>query len=337
VTTILLLVLAADPAADTAASAMAASAADGLEGRAHVELERVSKLPSDDDAVQRATAAKATAVIEVSWPDADGRRAHLHAHLKPDAAWIDRDVLFEKTSKPWERGRAIGLAIAAMLPEEAAAAKEPVVEPAPEPEPVVPTPPPPPVAPSVNSGASPVVVSKTVDADRPLTRAATSFDLVLLGELATSFRDPVATTARLGATYWPSSWLGVRVLAGYRASSVTAASARVAHFDGGAGLAARLYGSTAGLRVVMYADVRVAREVVTRTRLDGVEEQRAHTLPYAALTGEAGYGFAPNFGLVLTLGAELALGRTTLTVRDSAVSSLPAISLTSGLGLRWSY
>ena len=115
---------------------MAASAADGLDGRARVELERVSKLPNDEEAIHRADVAKADTVIEVSWPDADGRRAHLHAHLKPKSPWIDRDLTFEATSKPWERGRAIGLAVAAMLPDESAAAPVPVPVPVPEPEPV---------------------------------------------------------------------------------------------------------------------------------------------------------------------------------------------------------
>jgi hypothetical protein len=330
VNVVLLLVLATDPTTEIAASAMAASAADGLEGRAHVELERVSKLPSDDEAVRRAEAAKASSVIEVSWPDADARRARLHALLKLKSSWIDRDVLFESTSAPWERGRAVGLAIAAMLPDENAPEKEPEKEPEKPPEPAVfaPTP----VLKDSKAAPKPDVI------EPPRKPPSLRVDLTVLGELGESFRgDPVGGGARVAGTYWFSPYVGVRVLGGARGSAINDVGASVTRFDGGAGLAVRLWGSTEGLRFAVYGDFRVARETVTRTRFDGEEERRGRTLPYVALTGEAGLALARHLGVVITVGSEVALGRTTLAVRDSAVGSLPRVALVGGLGLRWAF
>ena len=180
--------------------------------------------------------------------------------------------------------------------------------------------------------ASPVPSDVTPTVSRP-----THLDIALMGEASTSFRDQAGTGARLAATWWLSSFIGIRASGGYRASSVNAAAARVTHFDGGAGIAARLYGSTDGFRVAVYGDVRLARELVTRTREDGADEHRAHTLPYVALTGEAGLSLAHHLAGIFTLGTEVALGRTTLTVKESIVSSLPAATLNIGLGLRWSF
>ena len=329
VTSLLLLVLVADPSTEISAAAMAASTADGLEGRAVVDLERVSKLPADDEAIHRADVAKASAVIEVSWPDADGRRAHLHAHLKPSGPWIDRDVTFAATSKPWERGRAIGLAIAAMLPDEAEP-PAPTPEPAKEPEP----PPPPPIAPVVSERPKDVVAPPPRPSAQP-TR--THFDASLVGELGEAFRgERIGSGARLGVTWWAHRDLGVRVLGGVRSSSVDAAGAVITHFDAGAGLAARLYGTSDRFRLVLFGDLRIAREGVARTRTDGVEEERGRWLPTIALTTEAGLGLTGNLALIATLGPEIALGRTTLAVKDAPVAALPRVVLFGGLGLRWS-
>jgi len=335
VTTILLLVLVTDPSAEIAAAALAASTADGLEGRAIVELERVTKLPADTEAVHRADAAKATAVIEVSWPDADGRRAHLHAHLRPTAPWIDRDVTFAATSKPWERGRAVGLAIAAMIPDEA-----PPPEPAPPPpiEEKAPEPPPPSPPPAI-APVAPDTPRDTValPLPRPASKRRSSLEVSLLGELGEAFRgERFAAGARLSVTGWATRDLGLRVLGGYRSSNVDAAGAAVEHLDVGAGFSARLSGTTDRFRIVLFGDLRIARDVLTRTRSDGVDEVRGRWLPAFALTAEASYGVTPSLGVIATFGPELALGRTTLAVRDAPVSSLPRVLLLAGLGLRWS-
>ena len=90
------------------------------------------------------------------------------------------------------------------------------------------------------------------------------------------------------------------------------------------------------MRVVVFGDVRVARENVTRARPDGVDEQRGRWVPTFALTAEVGYGLTSNLALIATLGPEIALGRTTLAVRDAAIAELPRVVLFGGLGLRWS-
>jgi hypothetical protein len=316
---ILLLVLAQDPAADSAASAMAASAADGLDGRVHVELERVTTLPADDEAIHRGAAVKAGAVIEVSWPDADGRRAHLHAHLRPTASWIDRDVTFEPTSSAWERGRAVGLAIAAMVPDED--------EPKPQPEP-------PPIAvetpPLVTTVTPPPVVDRPPVAQPP---RASPFQASLAGELGTG----VSGGARAGITWFFAPRVGLHVDVGGRASTVSAVNARVLRFDAGVGAAVRLYGVDGGSSFVVYGEVRAIRDQVTRGRTDGVEERHARFLPALALAGEYALAVSPRWAVTAAFGGDFSLGKTALTVNDTYAASVPRLTAVGAVGLRWTF
>jgi hypothetical protein len=322
VNAILLLVLAQDPAADSAASAMAASAADGLDGRVHVELERVTTLPADDEAIHRGNAVKAGAVIEVSWPDADGRRAHLHAHLRPTAAWIDRDVTFEPTSSPWERGRAIGLAIAAMVPDD----EGPKEEPAP-----------------VSVETPPLVTTVIIPPaykppDRPyligeVPRPPSRFQASLSGEVGTG----ISGGARAAFTWWLAPRFGLHLDLGGRASHVAAVNARTLRFDAGVGGAVRLYGSGGGSSFVVYGEVRAVRDQVTRGRTDGVEETHARFLPALAISGELALAMSSHWALTTAIGADFTLGKTTLAVNDTQAGALPRVAAVGALGLRWTY
>ncbi|MGZ3421607.1 MAG: hypothetical protein ACXVEE_27270 [Polyangiales bacterium] len=319
---VLLLVLAQDPAADSAASAMAASAADGLDGRVHVELERVTTLPADDEAIHRGTAVKAGAVIEVSWPDADGRRAHLHAHLRPTAAWIDRDVTFELTSSPWERGRAVGLAIAAMLPDD-----EPSPPPAPEPPqplPVIVTPP-------------TVITTVTPPVDRPVAvtppKRPSPYEASLVGELGTG----ISGGARAGFTWWLVPRVGLHLDVGGRASTVRAVNANVLRLDAGVGTAIRLYGLAGGTSFVVYGEVRGVREQVTRGRTDGVEERHARFLPAFAFSGEFALAVTQSMALTAAVGGDLSLGKTTLAVNETNAATVPVFTAISAVGLRFTF
>jgi hypothetical protein len=317
VSAILLLVLAQDPAADSAASAMAAAAADGLDGRVHVELERVTTLPADDEAIHRGNAVQAGAVIEISWPDADGRRAHLHAHMRPTASWLDRDVTFEPTSSSWERGRAIGLAIAAMVPDdEPSEAATPIVVDAPP------------------------LVTTVVPAERPdrptssgRTESPSRFQVSLSGEVGTGS----TAGARAAFTGWLAPRLGLHLDLGGSASRIRAVNARVLRFDAGAGFALRLFGEGSGSSFVVYGEVRAVRDQVTRGRADGVEESHARLLPALAVFGELALAMSRRWALTAAIGADFTLGTTTLAVNETRAGSVPWVAAVGALGLRWTY
>lgn len=322
VNAILLLVLAQDPAADSAASAMAASAADGLDGRVHVELERVTTLPADDEAIHRGHAVQAGAVIEISWPDADGRRAHLHAHLRPTAPWIDRDVTFEPTSSPWERGRAVGLAIAAMVPDD-----EPTKEPPPV---VVETPP-------LVTTVVPPEKSSAKATDRPTPFAPVESPSRIQASLAGEVSTGVAAGARAAFTWWLAPRFGLHLDLGGSASRVASVNARMLRFDAGVGGAVRLYGEGASTSFVVYGEVRAVRDQVTRGRSDGVEETHARVLPALAISGELALAMSAHWAVTAAIGADFSLGKTTLAVNDSQAGAVPRVAAVGALGLRWTY
>ena len=340
---ILLLVLGVDPSIDASSSAMAAAVADGLGSRGHVELERVGGLPSDAAADQRAQSAKAEAVIEVSWPDADGRRAHLHAHLRAASAWIDRDISFDATSPSWERGRAVGLSIAAMIPDEA----EPSTAVATPDTPKIvetTTPPPPPPSTAHAEEAPPALATSEATRDEGASRSPRSsgragrFELGVFGELAPTFHgDAAGSGGRIDGTWWLMPRWGVRAAIDARVSSIAAAGVADLRLGGGAGVAIRLLGDGTRETFVTSAVLGLARDQVSRTRNDGVVERRAHVTPTLALFGEGSFPLSSHLALVGGVGLEVAIGETKLAVNDSTSSELPRVAIVGALGLRWAF
>ena len=345
--TLLLLVLATDPMVDASASAMAAAAADGLGGEGRVELARVPSLPADADADLRATAAKADAVVEVSWPDADGLRAHVHAHLG-GGAWLDRDLRFDPSSPAWERGRAVGLAIAAMVPVDATSGGAPaavIVGAAPALPPAPASPHAAPAAPAATAATTmpttpDAFVAPTDDATRSAppgdtARSPTRFALGVFGELAPDLHG-AGGGGRLDATWWISGRFGLRADGGARVSSLGDA-VRVLQLDLGVGVAARLVGDPFGANLRLRGELRAARLAVTRSRPDGSQERLARMVPLAALFAEGALPVGSRLELALAVGVEVPLGATRLEVDDARFGALPAAYLVAELGGRWSF
>ncbi len=167
--TLVVFLIASD---DATAGALARAAQDALGPQATIVVRAAAAPPSDEDAQATARTQRASACAVVSWQDAARLHARVHLQLEPSGPWTDRELVFEPADAAGEKGRALGFALASMLPPRAGA--PPQVEPAPEPEaaaapqaePAAATPQPEPAA---ASAAQPLVAAQP-----PATAAATA-------------------------------------------------------------------------------------------------------------------------------------------------------------------
>jgi len=79
---------------------------------AELRMERVTTLPPDAVALERAGAADG--VVEMSWKAAR-QTAVLHCYIASEQRWVDRTIHFEAADRERDRERLLGFAVAAMF------------------------------------------------------------------------------------------------------------------------------------------------------------------------------------------------------------------------------
>ncbi len=330
----IVLILIVDPSPDVAASALTAATIDGLAGRAEVVVEHVRSLPADDQASARAAQAKADVIVEVSWPDAEGRRAHLHVQLRRATPWIDRELSFATTAPHWERGRAVGLAIAAMVPDDELA--RPTAPPA-TPTSAAPSAA---TAPSKKPTASRDVAARSPE-PAPVVApelAPSGVQLGALLELAPwSNGNGFGVGGRLEATRWLTPRIGLRATLGARHEPYAQATASVTSVEGGGGIALRIWAFPDGSSVIARADALADYLSVARDRRDGTTERHGRFVPATALVAEGSFAAAPRTFFVGAVGTELALGTTSLTIGPNGAGTLPSARWLVQLGVRLTF
>lgn len=338
---VLIFVLVADPTSESAASAIAASTADARDDKTSVQLERVSMLPSDAEALRRGVDVGAEDVFEVSWPGADRAVAHVHAHLRTKPAWVDRELAFEAKSPSWERGRAVGLAIASMLPDA-----PPAELPAPTAvEAAPPTEPAPPVAiPALAAAPAPIAVTPEIQAPKPTVDVAPTKPLArpayALG-LAFEWMPPAAAVgATSGGALDFAARLGDRIEARAavraRLSSIAAIATRTAQLEAGGGIAATIF-ATSAVRFEVGAELRLARASATRTNDIGVTESAARFTPVGAISIGASFPLSASLAAFFGVGGEVPFGQTTITINGESEAELPRFSVVGDAGARWRF
>jgi hypothetical protein len=340
----IVLLLLVDPSPDVATSALTAASIDGLAGRAELVVEHVKSAPPDDQAFARATQLKADVIVEVTWPSGDDSRAHLHAHLRRASPWVERDLGFAATAPAWERGRAIGLAIAAMVPDD-------------EPAPPTPTSPsaPTPTSPATPTSDTPTTTTtRTAMAPRtppvrdagtaerppspPTPSAPARVAIGALGELApSSGGEGFGGGARVDATWALTPRLLARASAGARFEPFPDARAHVSTFGAGGGLALQLFTLADGSSLVARADLLATYVTVLRDRRDGSTERHGRFVPATALFAEGSLALSTHTSLVVALGLELAFGTTTIAVADGSTFALPRARPLGQVGFRWAF
>jgi len=127
---IVVILVAASDAQDPSTAALTRAAREALGPGAVVVVQEVESIPKPADAAAMGAKLHADAVASVTWTLAERRRAHVRVVVTSDGHALDRDLDFAPGDEDAERGRAIGLAIVAMVPD--APPTEPSVAPPPE-------------------------------------------------------------------------------------------------------------------------------------------------------------------------------------------------------------
>jgi hypothetical protein len=111
----LILLVAVGEASTGQARALVEAARETLTNVAVQTLE-TRGLPDDDGALAVERAAHAAALVELVWTDAGHRVARVRVHLAASRRWVERSFAFGPADPPSEQGRAMGFAVATMLP-----------------------------------------------------------------------------------------------------------------------------------------------------------------------------------------------------------------------------
>ncbi len=154
-TLVLLIVVGLTAAERPRGSVVSSAVSAGLGTNARVLVEERTAGPTDTDAMSTADRLGGSAVAEIAWADATHSRAHLHVYLVSDRTWYDQDLAFDASDAAEDRERSAGLLVGAMI--RARQADEPVVA---APTPSIPAAAPAIMQPSAVEQPSPPVVAR---------------------------------------------------------------------------------------------------------------------------------------------------------------------------------
>jgi hypothetical protein len=113
---ILAILVATGEAHAAPTTAMAAAAAEVIGTPGGVRVVEAPAL-ADTEALRVERELGTRAVVALAWADPEHLRARLRLHAARTDRWIDRELDFASGDTPAERGRALGFAMASMLPE----------------------------------------------------------------------------------------------------------------------------------------------------------------------------------------------------------------------------
>jgi hypothetical protein len=306
---VLAILVTSGEAASPATAAMASAAAEVVGAEDSVRVVEVSVL-SDGEALRVEQGLATRVVVELAWSDAQHLRARLRLHAARTDRWIDRDFVFVAADTPSERGRALGFAMASMIPEgdpsiPIATRAEPPRDQAPE------APPP-----------GPNAIDAAFEAGTGLGGPAGG----LGGRLA--FERFVADRASLGLS------LAARL------GHITNLDARVLTSCLGVGgaLWAVAPTGTNRLGLAIRGEALVLYERVAHVDASGTTTWKDYALPGGALRLEGTVRLAGALELMMAGGAEIAFGTVDVTVVAAppagGTASLPATRAIAEVGLR---
>jgi hypothetical protein len=339
---VLVVFVAAVDAHDPSTAAMMRAARDALGSSATVTLQELERVPSDDEALDRARSAHADAVAEIIWATPQHLKASIHVHVEGAARWSDREIGFAVSDAPAERGRTLGFALASMLPDGASANAR---APSPTSEPPAPS--------------SPSSTALTPTSPAPIPRAFVSGDARGVArsaerptyvETPQSWRGAVDAAAigsvgiggygggvgaALGARWRFAPVLALRVSGGARSGEVGPAQASSFIMIGALGLALHTPESfSRRFEVGARADFLVMR--LTLDHLDADDPSTVHQsrwLTGADLLVEGTWLFSSSAGIFVATGIESALGSMDVYVAGARTAVVPAARVVSELGV----
>jgi hypothetical protein len=337
--TVVVLVAAGESTSPTAAS-MAGAARDAL-GGAVVEVRETSATPSDADALAVEEAVHPDVVAELIWDSPDHRLARLRVRVARSAAgpwWLERSLGYERSDPAAERGRTLGLALAAIVPEVTAPpapAPTPTPTPAPAPAPA-PAPTPAPAPASASAPASALAVSP--DALAPIARDTHRFEVGFAASGAAGVSGSAnAVGVGLSVGWAPVPALVLSLAGSERSGSLDVAEASVFSLFAAAGVAFHPWPATRTrhLEAFARADYLVVRQSATHFDADDPRPAtQARWLSGADAFLEAGWLLSSDLEAILGVGVEDVMAPTYVQVRNTQVATLPPVRLLAELGVK---
>jgi hypothetical protein len=287
-------------------AAMAAAAAEVLGDQGGVRVVEAGAL-TDAESVRVERELGVRAVVALAWQDTDRLRARLRLHAARTDRWIDRELDFAAGDTPGERGRALGFAMASMLPEG-----DPEIPLAAQ----GPTPAKLPAAPGANALEASFLVGAGLDGPAGGPGAGVGYERFVashasllvsvagrLGHIEPIEAREVTASAGLGAALWPLAPAADRPF----------------------GLAIR------GQALLLY-------EAVEHTNAAGGTAWKGQALPGAALTVAGTLRVAEPLEAFVAGGAEVAFGTVDVSVVAArpagGASQIPAARAVAQAGLR---
>jgi hypothetical protein len=280
--------------------------------------------PADDDPSLRALAVASHATLVGVVSAESDERATLHLTSAEDPRWSDREIRFDPRDAPRERGRTIGFALAAIVPEQEAARSSGASAP------------PPPVAATVQPQTSaPPQRAEQPEALRAPGTARAALDVVGLLAAAVGGEGGGgggAIAARLGI----AGAFRVRFVVAARAGEVASAQAGSRAYFAGGGLAWQPWldrERTVGLGARV--DALVFGEQLSHLSADDPQpDRRLRILPAFDLAMEGTWRFAREAAFIAAVGAEAVAGETDVYVRFHQVATVVPFRAIGELGLR---
>jgi hypothetical protein len=298
---ILAVVVAAGDGHGALATAMVNTAAEALSPVAKVEL-RELPVPSDDEALRIEDELGARAVVKLVWMDTAHEEVRIRLHVARTGHWTERHITFAPADTLTERGRALGFAIASMLPE-----------------------------------AAPELVPDTfgVTAEpEPLSR----WGLTLAAAVGAGIGGPAEGVGGALAFEWfAARAFSLRLLAGARDGSVSDLPGSDVATFAGAGAAWWPIAPDADHRfgLGVRADLLVLDHFLSRENA-GQTEWKSSLLPGADLLVEGSWLFGNSVEAVACAGTEVAFGKLDADVSNTAnrVATVPPFRIVATLGVR---
>lgn len=306
--------VAAAHGGSTATAAMMTAAKQTLGPSANVALHPVEEIPPDDDAALYGDILGSDAVVEVTWPDEKFGRARIRVYARRRAVWIERDVTFSASDAEPERGRTVGYAFAAMMPD--AISESVPTPPSPSETGLTPVPSPP---------ASPLPGPRADVA--PLRRTYSPFIALDLRGAAL-----YASSASLLGGGFAARWLAARgwsfgASVDVRRGSLGSLAVADVRAAAGVGVRTALAGA---VELALVVDLVVTRLSLTR----GNDGSVARWIPGFALGPELHWLTTPAIGVVLAPALEIAAGQALVTVGGVPAERLPVLRWTVCAALR---
>lgn len=312
---VVVVVLATDAQAPQTRS-MTRALEGALEPGSVVVLRETASAPDDEDLAAVAGPLHADAVVSVAWSEGDGRRAHLRVQRSGRPGSTDRNIEFKPSDASVERGRAVGFAIATMLPADEAPA-------------AVPAPPPAPRLPSPVADQPPSKPPAEGGRDRAW---GLDLSLVNMGGIG---GDAPGLGGDLGVRRWVATGIDIRVAASATSGRMSAAQASFTLVRPRVGV---------GFEVLHRGDVSVMVRLEAGPWLHAVERSSAgqtsggrRWVAGSSASGELAWSLVPALALILGVGADVAFGTTRVLVAEDERATIPAVRIVAagGVSLRF--